>query len=163
MAARQGLAHRSLCPSAGYSLFVACLQLQGHDLHRIHDEYVQFAEHKQRRLDQQHIEDFDPAAVIPILAPSVSWPPWFYVCESRAGCLVHGHHAHLGSGASSRRRRKRDVAALAAAASFSTTAASFPLNPAASFPAPAASVSAAGSRDDAAPPPALAGRASEQP
>ena len=65
-------------------------------MHRIQDEYVQFAEHKQRKLDRQHIEAFDCTDVIPMLAPALQWPPWFYVCEARARCRVR--HSSLGSG-----------------------------------------------------------------
>jgi hypothetical protein len=58
-------------------------------MHRIQEEYVQFAEHKQRKLDRDYIEAFDPRTVIPLLAPQAVWPRWFYVCESRMRCRVH--------------------------------------------------------------------------
>ncbi len=59
--------------------FLLVLQLQGHRLSRIHEEYVQFAGHKQRKLDRMYIEDMDPMSVLPLLSPPHIRPPWFKV------------------------------------------------------------------------------------
>lgn len=59
---------------------IGCFRrLQGHKLSRIHEEYVQFAGHKQRKLDRMYIENTKPEGIIPLLAHPVHRPPWLLV------------------------------------------------------------------------------------
>ena len=51
--------------------------MQGHKLGKIHDEYVQFAGHKQRKLDRMYIENFEVERMAPLLAMHRLRPPWF--------------------------------------------------------------------------------------
>ena len=56
---------------------IGCLRvLQGWDLSPACDEYVLFCKHKQRYVDKQFIERFDPRSLADVLPPPEYLPPW---------------------------------------------------------------------------------------
>jgi tyrosine-protein phosphatase SIW14 len=56
---------------------IGCLRmLQRWDLEAACNEYVDFCRHKQRSVDKQYIERFDPRTLAGMLPPRERWPAW---------------------------------------------------------------------------------------
>jgi hypothetical protein len=68
---------------------IGCLRIvQGWELSPACDEYVLFCKHKQRYVDKQFIERFDPRSLFDSLPPLEYFPPWLPIdCASFASPL----------------------------------------------------------------------------